>query len=398
MDAADPPRSQAARPYVTYWHWLWEAYITGLCVAAIVAVVLLNERVPGNVPVATAALAAIVALELVFGRRLIRVPEFDWATVLFVAVVILLWMVAVWASPCAVAAVPALYPLIFSTMPLAPALVVTTAVNVTPLTLMLLTKGIHAPYLALGVAITLIGVIAAPVIGTVIITANRQHRELAVLVRELEATRAETARLSRQSGAAAERERLALEIHDTLAQGFTSIVALAQAVEAELDTDPMAASRHVELIRATARENLAEARVMVADLAPAALDDSSLPAAIRRLADRLAAETGIAVSAHIGGDLPAIGMASDVVLLRAAQEALANVRKHSQATTVRVELAANGRGVAFSVADNGVGLTDDHSEGFGFRGMKARVAQVGGTMSVSPTPGGGLTVAVEVPT
>jgi signal transduction histidine kinase len=382
---------------VTYWHWLWEAYITGLCVAAIVAVVLLNERVPGNVPVATTALAAIAALELAFGRRLTRVPEFDWSTVLFVAVVILLWVVAVWASPFAVAAVPALYPLVFSTLPLTPALVVTTAVNVAPLTLALLTKGTHAPYLGLGTAITLIGVIAAPVIGTVIITANRQHRELAVLVGELEATRTESARLSRQSGAAAERQRLALEIHDTLAQGFTSIVALAQAVEAELDTDPVAAGRHVELIRATARENLAEARVMVANLAPAALDDSSLPAAIRRLADRLSAETGIAVTAHTDRELPALGMASDVVLLRAAQEALANVRKHSQASAVRVELSAAGRGVRFSLADNGVGLADDHAEGFGLRGMKARVAQVGGTMSVSSTPGGGVTVDVEVP-
>jgi signal transduction histidine kinase len=398
MNAAGPPRSQAAGPSASDWHWLWEAYIAGLCLAAIVAVVLLKDRVPGNMPVAVAALVAIVACVLIFGRRIIRAPEFDWRTTTFVATVVGLWVVALWASPIAVAAIPALYPLLFSTLPLTPALLVTTAVNVTPLTLTLLTKGIHAPDLALGVAITLIGVIAAPVIGTVIMTAIRQRKELAILVGELEATRAETARLSRQSGAAAERERLALEIHDTLAQGFTSIVALAQAVEAELDTDPVAASRHVELIRATARENLAEARVMVTDLAPAALDDSSLPAAIRRLGDRLSAETGITVTVNTGRELPALGMASDVVLLRAAQEALANVRKHSQANTVRVELSAAERGVLFSVADNGVGLADDHAEGFGLRGMKARVAQVGGTMSVSPTPGGGVTVEVEVPT
>jgi signal transduction histidine kinase len=397
MEAADPLRSQARPPNASDWHWLWEAYIAGLCLAAMVAIVLLNDRIPGNVPVAVSALAVIVACVLTLGRRIIRSPEFDWRTVAFVATVVGLWVVALWASPIAVAAIPALYPLVFSTLRLMPALVVTTAVNVTPLTLTLLTKGTRAPYMALGVAITLIGVIAAPVIGTVIMTAIRQRERLAILVGELEATRAETARLSRQSGAAAERERLALEIHDTLAQGFTSIVALAQAVEAELDTDPVAASRHVELIRATARENLAEARVMVADLAPAALDDSSLPAAIRRLADRLSAETGIAVTVDTGRELPALGMASDVVLLRAAQETLANVRKHSQASEVHVELSAAGRGVRFSVADNGVGLAEDHAEGFGLRGMKARVAQVGGTMSVSPTSGGGVTVEVEVP-
>ena len=63
-----------------------------------------------------------------------------------------------------------------------------------------------------------------------------------------------------------------------------------------------------------------------------------------------------------------------------------------------VELSATGRGVRFSVVDNGVGLAENHAEGFGLRGMKARVTQVGGTMSVSPTPGGGVTVEVEVPT
>ena len=143
------------------------------------------------------------------------------------------------------------------------------------------------------VADTLVGVVAAPVIGTVIVTSVRQRERLAALVAELAATRAESARLSREAGAAAERERLAREIHDTLAQGFTSIVALAQAIEPELESDTAAAKRHVELIRSTARENLAEARAMVAELTPTALHDGSLPAAIERQCDRLSAENGI---------------------------------------------------------------------------------------------------------
>jgi signal transduction histidine kinase len=388
---------QESWPHGGEWNWLWEAYVVGLCVAGIAAVVLLNHRYPGNVPAAVAALTAMAVFVLVLGRPATRLPELDWRTFAFVGVVVGLWVLAMLASPVSIASVPAIYPVVFSTLPLRAALVVTTMVNIVPLALLLVSQGTQSPNLSMAVAITLIGVVATPVIGTVIITSMRQRRELAIVVGELEATRAETARLSRQSGAAAERERLALEIHDTLAQGFTSIVALAQAVEAELDTDPAAASRHVELIRATARENLAEARVMVADLAPAALDDSSLPAAIGRLADRLSAETGITVTVNTGHELPALGMASDVVLLRAAQEALANVRKHSQAGEVRVDLSATDHGVRFSLADNGVGLAEDHAVGFGLRGMKARVAQVGGTMSVSPTPGGGVTVEVEVP-
>jgi signal transduction histidine kinase len=228
-------------------------------------------------------------------------------------------------------------------------------------------------------------------------TSMRQREKLAALVAELAATRAESARLSRLAGAAAERERLAREIHDTLAQGFTSIVALAQAVEPELDADTAAAKRHVELIRSTARENLAEARAMVAELTPSALHDGSLSAAIQRQCDRLSAESGITAAVRVNGELLPLGMAADVVLLRATQEAFSNVRKHSQAGAVTVALSPVEQGVRLSVADNGVGLADEHTEGFGLRGMRARARQVGGTMSVTPTPGGGTTVTVEVP-
>ena len=379
------------------WHWLWEAYVAGMCVAAAAAVVMLDHRFPGNVPVAVTALAGIVVCVLAFGRRVIRADEFGWRTALFLAAVIGLWVLALSASSVAVAAVPAIYPLVFATLPLPAALVVTTAVNVTPLTLALLFPGPARPNLPLAVAVTLIGVIAAPVIGTVITTSIRQREKLAALVTELAATRAESARLSRQAGAAAERERLAREIHDTLAQGFTSIVALAQAIEPELDSDTAAAKRHVELIRSTARENLAEARAMVAELTPTALNDGTLPAAIQRQCDRLSAESGIAATIRVDGELPPLGMATDVVLLRAAQETFTNIRKHSQANSVTVALSQVECGVRLSVADNGIGVADEHTEGFGLRGMRARVTQVGGTMSVTPTPGGGTTVTVEVP-
>jgi signal transduction histidine kinase len=379
------------------WHWLWETYVVGLCAAACVGVVMLNHRFPGNVSVAVAALTGMALCVLVLGRPIIRAGESSWRTALFLTAVIGLWVVAVSASSVAVAAIPAIYPLVFATLPLPAALVVTTAVNITPLTFALLFPGPGWPNLPLAVAVTLIGVIAAPVIGTVIITSIRQREKLAALVAELAATRAESARLSREAGAAAERERLAREIHDTLAQGFTSIVALAQAVEPELDNDTAAAKRHVELIRSTARENLAEARAMVAELTPAALDEGSLPAVIGRQCERLSAETDVAVTMRSDDELPPLGMATDVVLLRAAQEAFSNIRRHAQATTVSVEFSRTNGCVRLSMADNGIGLGDEHTEGFGLRGMRARVAQVGGTMSVTPTPGGGTTVTVEVP-
>ena len=152
------------------------------------------------------------------------------------------------------------------------------------------------------------------------------------LIERLAASRAEVSRLSHEAGTAAERERLAREIHDTLAQGFTSIVALTQAIESEMDTDPTAARRHLELAARTARENLDEARSMVAALPPSALASGTLADALRRQVERLTAESGSkppagrgpAGAAHGGGGGPAPG----------AQEALHNARRHAHATTV----------------------------------------------------------------
>jgi signal transduction histidine kinase len=379
------------------WHWLWEAYVIAICLAAMIAVILLNHRFPGNVPLAIAALAGIVACVLVLGRRTTRLPESSWRAFLFVGAITALWTIALWASPVSVAAVPAIYPLVFATLSLGAALVATTVINLIPLTLVLIAQGIRSPNLGMAIAFTLVGLVSAPVIGTVIMTSMRQRRQLSAVVAELAATRAESARLSREAGVAAERERLAREIHDTLAQGFTSIVALAQAVEPELEADTAAAKRHVQLIGTTARENLAEARAMVAELTPTALHDGSLPAAVQRQCDRLSAESGITATLVVDGELPPLGMAADVVLLRAAQEAFANIRKHSQASAATVTLSPAECGVRLTVTDNGIGLAEESVEGFGLRGMRARAAQVGGKMSVESTPGDGTMVTVEVP-
>jgi signal transduction histidine kinase len=136
---------------------------------------------------------------------------------------------------------------------------------------------------------------------------------------------------------------------------------------------------------------------MVAELTPTALHDGSLSAAIQRQCERLSAESDVEATVRIEGDLPTLGMAADVVLLRAAQEAFANIRKHSRASAVTVSLSPACSGIRMAVADNGIGLADDHVDGFGLRGMRARVTQVGGSMAVCPTPGGGTTVTVEVP-
>src|SRR5690606_25870001 len=138
-------------------------------------------------------------------------------------------------------------------------------------------------------------------------------------------------------GMVAERERLAREGHDTLAQGYTSIVVLAQTAAAALPGDPGAVADRLAGIEEVARENLAEARAMVAAFAPVALDSVTLVEALQRLAERFGRETGTVTrvdTTALGGALPALSRAEEIVLLRGAQEALANVRRHASATAV----------------------------------------------------------------
>jgi signal transduction histidine kinase len=241
----------------------------------------------------------------------------------------------------------------------------------------------------------LVGMVISVVMGTLIDRTITETQQRGALIEQLEASRAEVARLSHEAGTAAERARLAREIPDTLAQGFTSIVALVQAVESELDGEQPKARGHLALAARTARENLAEARALVAALSPSALDGGSLEDAVRRQVERLGEETAIAATYRTVGEPAELPTAVEVVLLRAVQEALANVRNHARAGSVTVTLRYAGSAVTLSVVDDGVGIGGP--EGFGLRGMRARAEQVSGTLVVKGLPGKGTRLELEVP-
>ena len=224
-----------------------------------------------------------------------------------------------------------------------------------------------------------------------------QSRGRAELIQELEVTRAELAEAHHAQGVTAERERFAREIHDTLAQGFTSVVMLSQAAAAQLSRDPAAVADQLAAIERTARENLAEARAVVAAFSPVALDGTDLGGALRRLAERFSQETGIAVDVEVGAD--GLGLARDreVVLLRAAQEALANVRRHADAGAVTIRLHLADGAAQVEVSDDGSGFDPAAAHGFGLSGMRDRVHDVGGDVDVVTGPGRGTRVRVSVP-
>lgn len=226
-----------------------------------------------------------------------------------------------------------------------------------------------------------------------------QSAERSELITELRHSRAEVTRLSEEAGAMAEREHLAREIHDTLAQGFTSIVTLANAVEVEIAADPDAARRHVAMMRETASENLAEARALVAARGPAALDATSLEEALSRATHRLGDELGLSARFTTTGEGVPPPAAVQVGLLRAAQEALANVRKHAAAGNVTVTLGYEPGQVTLGVVDDGCGFdSGTHPPGQGLENLTSRAERTGGSCAVRSRPGAGTEVRMAVPT
>jgi signal transduction histidine kinase len=216
---------------------------------------------------------------------------------------------------------------------------------------------------------------------------------------ELRATQARLASVERDRGVQDERERISREIHDTLAQGFTSVVTLSRAAEAALargDADTV--RERLALIERTAVDNLAEARLIVAELTPGHLQSRTLVEAMQRLGAAVSSETGLHTDVSVDGEPAPLGGVAEVVLLRTAQEALSNVRRHADAARVAVELAYEPQRVVLTVTDDGRGFDPAaDAGGFGLDGVRARAAQVGGAVGLTSAPGAGTTLRLEVP-
>ncbi|MFF0448745.1 sensor histidine kinase [Streptomyces sp. NPDC004609] len=223
----------------------------------------------------------------------------------------------------------------------------------------------------------------------------RAHR----LAAELAGARRSLARIEakaqREQGATEERERLAREIHDTLAQGFASIVVLAEAARTALESDPGRSAQQLRSIEQTARENFAEARVLVGSAPRGGLTQGPVSLTLRRVLDRFAEDTGITLNTELGEvscDQP-----TRIALLRCLQESLANVRKHAGASTVGVVLARRSYGVELEVTDDGSGFVVEESRGFGLDGMRKRLAELGGELTVTSSIGDGTLVLAVIP-
>jgi len=240
---------------------------------------------------------------------------------------------------------------------------------------------------------------------------NDQQRDQRELVldevseanRRLEATLAENAGLheqlliqAREAGVLDERQRMAREIHDTLAQGLTGIITQLQAAEHASD-DPAGWRRHFEAATRLARESLSEARRSVDALRPEPLEMGRLPAALADVAGRWSALHGVTVQVTTTGTARPMTAETELTLLRTAQEGLANVARHAQATNAWVTLSYMEQEVALDVRDDGRGFEPAQADGFGLVAMRQRVEGLSGTLQIESEPGAGTAISACVP-
>ncbi|SNT59853.1 Signal transduction histidine kinase [Asanoa hainanensis] len=373
------PADELTSAWAARFHW-YDAYFAVVGVGVSVFVLQTADSATRGWG-AVGLLGGIAVLYTLVGRRFMRDEDYGWVGVAYLAGAFVLYAGAVVLVGSASFALFALCPQCFMCLGAKPGVAAATAftgVHVVVLWFAERDWGLIAELLPTAVMI----VVLTSIFGIWSQRILAQSEDRAALVRELAASRAEVGRLS----TLAERQRLAGDIHDTIAQGLSSVVMLIQAARAE--PDPVRADGHLALALDTARDNLGEARALVGALTPALLDGRSLVDAIRRLAPSVA----------VRGDVRPLSTGVDVVLLRAAQEALTNVGKHAVGPAA-VSLEYGPAAVTLTVCDAGPGFDPAAvgPSGYGLSGMRARVAQVGGSLTVDSAPGGATTVRVEVP-
>ncbi|MFD8687179.1 sensor histidine kinase [Streptomyces sp. NPDC059651] len=208
---------------------------------------------------------------------------------------------------------------------------------------------------------------------------------------------------AREAGVADERSRLAAEIHDTIAQGLTGIIAQLQAVTSTAGTDPALAGEHLARAAALARHSLGEARRSVHNLLPAALEHDDLPGALEKTVTTWAQRTGVRAEFTVTGTAEPLHDEVGATLLRIAEEALANAARHAGASRAGITLSYMGDEIALDVRDDGRGFDPAAlppyrgAGGFGLGGMRARAERIAGTVEVETGPDRGTAVCARVP-
>ncbi|HJY53066.1 MAG TPA: GAF domain-containing protein [Candidatus Udaeobacter sp.] len=204
----------------------------------------------------------------------------------------------------------------------------------------------------------------------------------------------------REAAILKERTRMARDIHDTLAQGFTGVIVQMEAAEdALLDDDQDHAVGHVRRARELARNSLGEARRSVHALRPQALEKAAFADALKAIIKNTAAGTPLRTEFRVHGEPRQLAPSVEENLLHIGQEALTNALKHAHATKFHARLSFNADGVYLELRDNGAGFVVDamNGGGIGLIGMKERADQIGATLELTSEPGKGTKITAVSP-
>jgi signal transduction histidine kinase len=249
--------------------------------------------------------------------------------------------------------------------------------------------------------------ITAAVLSMIVVSMRAIHQEShrrQRLIEELQDTRADLAITQRHAGMLEERERLAGEIHDTVAQGLSSIVMLLEAAQVTPSALAPGARGHIEQALQTARDNLKEVRRLVWALRPESLEKGTLPDAVSRLVENLRRESGLKAQAVVNGSQNRLATDIEVTLLRATQELLSNIRRHALASEATITLSYLDDAVHLEVLDNGGGFdpeglasAPDRDGGLGLVVLRERVEALGGSLGVDSSPHRGTKIRIRLP-
>lgn len=256
----------------------------------------------------------------------------------------------------------------------------------------------------------LIAVLIASTVGFLFQLIAEQSEQRRQLIGRLEVLADENAQLqaqlltrAREAGILAERQRMARELHDTIAQNLTAIVTQLEVADTVLDGAPAARAR-LETARSLAREGLGEARRSIHALRPAVLDTAQLPRALEDTAGKWSRSMGVPATFTVTGEARPLHTEVEITLLRVAQEGLANIAKHARASRVALTLSYMEDVVALDLRDDGVGFSSAgparrvlKGGGFGLVAMRQRVTRLAGALEIETAPGDGTGLSATVP-
>ena len=379
----------------------WDAIVAIVAtVIALAVVFLFAPATPARTAVSLAAIVLFVAGYAVVGRAAVEPPRAAWRYPAFLSVAAVAVGIGVGAAPFMAMLQTLAYPLVWvigdsRTRGIGGSAVIAGSVFVG----VIIGNGADADSVLAGATTAVFSLAFAIAIGLWIARIAEYGEERERLLAELTAAQGQVEALSRERGASAERERLARDIHDTLAQTLAGLVIFAERAgrqSREGQTDAAAAT--ISTVEQVARDALAEARALVARTA-AVPREPAFAAAVERLVERFRAQGRAAIELDTADAAGELDRETQVVLLRCLQEALSNAAKHSAAERVQVRVRVGaGGGAALEVADDGRGFEPAApGPGFGLDGMRERVALAGGTFEVASTAGRGTSLRVNLP-